>query len=237
MYESDSRVASLDIVLRQRATFEPRNGGVALMQIGAGICFVRSTAGRPGEPSRTWVRLGDQGQWVPADHNGGISRNRGAMEDKIEGHTDGLRGRLETRVWLRMLACGNIIEGELSNRLRDDFGTTLARFDVLAEIARPPSGPTMSELSQRLMVTKGNINFVIGRLENEQLVARRRDPEDARMLRVHLTAKGRRLIAAMIPAHNAMLAELLRKFDRDRLEQLDKLLGELRAALREVRIP
>ncbi len=159
------------------------------------------------------------------------------MDDQIEGYTDSPRGRLETRVWLRMLTCGNIIENELGNHLRDKFGSTLARFDLLAEIARPPSGPTMSELSQRLMMTKGNINFVIGRLEDEQLVARRRDPEDARMLRVHLTAKGRRLVAAMIPSHNAMLAELLRKFDRDRLEKLDTLLGELRVALRSVRTP
>ena len=159
------------------------------------------------------------------------------MDEHTERQAGGSQGGIETRVWLRMLACSNLIESELRNRLREDFGTTLARFDVLAQIARPPAEPTMSELSQRLMVTKGNINFVIGRLEDEQLVARRRDPEDARMLRVHLTAKGRRLVAAMIPSHNAMLAELLRKFDRDRLEKLDTLLGELRVALRSVRTP
>ncbi len=159
------------------------------------------------------------------------------MDDHIEGYAGSRRGRLETRVWLRMLACGNIIQNELSNLLRAEFGTTLARFDVLAEIARPPLEPTMSELSQRLMVTKGNITDVIGRLEAEQLVARQRDPEDARVSRVHLTAKGRKLVDAMIPAHNAMLAELLRAFDRDRLEQLDALLAHLRTALRAVRSP
>lgn len=159
----------------------------------------------------------------------------GSMEDHIEGYAGSRRGRLETRVWLRMLACGNIIQNELSNHLRAEFSTTLARFDVLAEIARPPLEPTMSELSQRLMVTKGNITDVIGRLEAEQLVARQRDPEDARVLRVHLTPKGRKLVDAMIPAHNAMLAELLRAFDRDRLEQLDALLAHLRTALRAVR--
>jgi DNA-binding MarR family transcriptional regulator len=155
------------------------------------------------------------------------------MDDHIEGHTGS--HRLETRVWLRMLACGNLIENELRNRLRDEFGTTLARFDVLAQIARPPSEPTMSELSQRLMVTKGNITDVIGRLEAEQLVARRRDAADARVSRVHLTPKGRRLVGTMVPAHNAWLAQLLREFDRDGLEQLDVLLGQLRAALRAAR--
>lgn len=154
------------------------------------------------------------------------------MDEHTERQAGGSQGGTETRVWLRMLACSNLIESELRNRLREDFGTTLARFDVLAQIARPPAEPTMSELSQRLMVTKGNITDVIGRLEAEQLVVRRRDPADARVMRVHLTPKGRRLVGAMVPAHNAWLAELLREFDRDELRQLDALLGRLRTALR-----
>ncbi|MCC7326511.1 MAG: MarR family transcriptional regulator [Burkholderiales bacterium] len=130
-----------------------------------------------------------------------------------------------------MLACSNLIEGELRNRLREEFDTTLARFDVLAQIARPPAEPTMSELSQRLMVTKGNVTDVIGRLEAEQLVVRRRDLVDARILRVRLAPKGRRLVASMIPAHDAWLAALLHEFDRDELRQLHGLLGRLRATL------
>jgi len=157
------------------------------------------------------------------------------MNDHIEGYAGSRRGRLETRVWLRMMACSNVIQSELSNVLRTEFGTTLARFDVLAEMARPPLAPTMSELSQRLMVTKGNITDVIGRLEAERLVARQRDPEDARVSRVHLTPKGHKLVDAMIPVHNATLAELMRVLDRDRLEQLDALLAHLRTALRVVR--
>jgi DNA-binding MarR family transcriptional regulator len=92
----------------------------------------------------------------------------------------------ETRIWLRLLACCNIVEAELRGRMREDFGSTLARFDVLAKVAQPPEGPTMSKLSQRLMVTKGNITDVIGRLEGERLVERRRDPVDARVQRVSL---------------------------------------------------
>jgi DNA-binding MarR family transcriptional regulator len=157
------------------------------------------------------------------------------MDEHMERQGGGSQRGIETRVWLRMLACSNLIENELRNRLREEFGTTLARFDVLAQIARPPAEPTMSELSQRLMVTKGNITDVIGRLEAEQLVVRRRDHADARVLRVHLTSKGRRLVGTMVPAHNAWLAALLHEFDRDELRQLDGLLGRLRTALRTAR--
>lgn len=139
----------------------------------------------------------------------------------------------ETRVWLRLLTCCNLIEGELRGRLRDEFGTTLARFDVLTQIARPPEGPTMGELSQRLMVTKGNITDVVGRLETERLVERRPDARDARVQRVYLTRQGRRAVEAMVPSHNAWLATLLCDLERDELKSLDRLLGRLRERLRE----
>lgn len=141
----------------------------------------------------------------------------------------------ETRLWLRLLACYNLVEADLRGRLRSGFGSTLARFDVLAQIARPPEGLTMSQLSQRLMVTKGNMTDVIGRLEAERLVERRRDADDARVQRVYLTPSGRRAIEKMLPAHNTWLAELMRDFDRADLQALDELLGRLRAALRGAR--
>lgn len=141
----------------------------------------------------------------------------------------------ETRLWLRLLACCNLVEAELRSRMRAEFGSTLARFDVLNQVARPPEGPTMGELSERLMVTKGNITDVIGRLEAENLVERRRDAVDARVQRVHLTKAGQRSVAKMLPAHNEWLAELMRDVDRRDLKALEELLGRFRSALRAAR--
>jgi len=140
---------------------------------------------------------------------------------------------LQTRIWLRMLACFNLLERELRTSLRDEFGVSLARFDVLAQVARPPDDPTMGELSRRLKVTKGNITDVVGRLEADGLVERRRDDRDARAQRVRLTARGRRLVQAAIPVHNARLAQLLDGLDAQELKALDALLGRLRADLRD----
>jgi len=154
------------------------------------------------------------------------------MDDRTNAPAQGRQKNLEARVWLRMLTCTNLVENELRELLRTRFDTTLARFDVLAQLARPPEEPTMGELSQRLMVTKGSITDVIGRLEAAGLVERRRDPVDARVQRIRLTPRGRRLAARTIPAHNERLAELMRGFGRDDLKTLDDLLGRLRAALR-----
>lgn len=139
----------------------------------------------------------------------------------------------EARVWLRMLVCANLIENQLRECLRTGFDTTLARFDVIAQLSRPPLEPTMGELSKRLMLTKGSLTDVIGRMEALGLVQRRRDAEDARVQLVRLTDKGRQLAARTIPSHNQRLSELFDGFQPGDLEQLDELLGRLRVVLRE----
>lgn len=156
------------------------------------------------------------------------------MDDRTHAAVESGQQHLEARVWLRMLACASLVENELRERLRTEFDTTLARFDVLAQLARPPE-PTMGELSQRLMVTKGSITDVIGRLEAAKLVERRRDPADARVQRVRLTPRGRRIAEEIIPVHNAWLAELLGELGRSDLKALDRLLGRLRTMLRTAR--
>ena len=47
------------------------------------------------------------------------------------------------RLWLRMLTCCNLIEGEIRNRLRSEFDTTLPRFDLMAQLQRAPEGMKM----------------------------------------------------------------------------------------------
>ena len=70
---------------------------------------------------------------------------------------------LDTRIWLRLLACSAQIEQEIRTRLRLRFGTgtTLPRFDYLAQLDRHPDGLRMSALSRYLMVTGGTVTQVV----------------------------------------------------------------------------
>ncbi|MBI1771966.1 MAG: MarR family transcriptional regulator, partial [Burkholderiales bacterium] len=76
------------------------------------------------------------------------------------------------RLWLRMLSCTVMIEGEIRSRLRSEFGITLPRFDLMAQLERHPEGLRMGELSKRMMVTGGNITGITDQLEQEKLVTR-----------------------------------------------------------------
>jgi len=40
----------------------------------------------------------------------------------------------ELRLWLRLLTCTTLIEGEVRSRLRERFNVTLPRFDLMAQL-------------------------------------------------------------------------------------------------------
>ena len=84
------------------------------------------------------------------------------------------------RLWLRMLACTNLIEGEVRSRLRQQFDITLPRFDLMAQLERVPGGLKMGELSKRMMVTGGNVTGITDQLVAEGLVVREDNPADRR---------------------------------------------------------
>jgi DNA-binding MarR family transcriptional regulator len=105
--------------------------------------------------------------------------------------------KAELRLWLRLLTCTTLIENEVRRRLRDNFDITLPRFDLLAQLDRTPNGMTLGELSQRMMVSNGNITGLVDRLVAQGLILRRPAPNDRRVQIVSLTAEGRRFFRAM----------------------------------------
>ena len=140
------------------------------------------------------------------------------------------------RVWLRLLACSNLVEGRVRSRLREEFDITLPRFDVLAQLdaaARDDvHGLTMSELSRRLMVTNGNLTGLIERLVQEGLVSRAASATDRRTQIVRLSSTGRRALHVMAPQHEQWIDELLVELSADERAQLYALLGKLRDSIR-----
>jgi DNA-binding MarR family transcriptional regulator len=135
-------------------------------------------------------------------------------------------------LWLRLLSCTNIVSRDLRRRLKEEFATTLPRFDLMAQVAREPTGPSLGELSRRLLVSKGNITDLVMRLEKDKLVERRRDTEDGRVQHVYLTPEGEALLAKMLSSHNRWLEEITSRLDQEEMKALYQSLGLLKTALR-----
>ena len=135
---------------------------------------------------------------------------------------------LSVRLWLRMLACTNRVESFVRQNLQLKFQTTLPRFDLMAQLERAPQGLKMSELSQRMMVTGGNVTGITDGLEKEGLVIRQVDPADRRVFHVKLSAEGQRQFRRMAAEHEQWVIELFAGMSVKHKNQLVDLLGELK---------
>jgi DNA-binding MarR family transcriptional regulator len=135
------------------------------------------------------------------------------------------------RLWLRLFTCSLMVERRIRGRLRETFGTTLARFDYLAQLARSPQGLRMQELSRRLMVTGGNVTGLTRELAADGLVEPRAVQGDRRGQVVRLTAKGRRTFDGMAAQHERWIVELLAGLTARERDALYRLLGRLKATV------
>lgn len=146
----------------------------------------------------------------------------------------------QLRLWLRLYSVARLIENEVRRRLLSEFDTTFPRFDILSQIERAPDGLNLGELSQRLMVSPGNITSVIKRLIEDGLIRREQNPEDRRESFIHMTPQGRATFAEMARAHEAWIRSLTAGLDpaetRQMLHLLRKMKGATRQALTDERV-
>ena len=138
------------------------------------------------------------------------------------------------RIWLRLLTCTQLIERRVRSGLREEFGTTLPRFDLMAQLERHPEGLRMNELSRLLMVTGGNITAIVDQLEKEGQVERLDDSADRRAFRIRLTRAGEKSFTEMARAHEQWVVELLAGLTRKEHDELLKLLAKLKQHAMEV---
>lgn len=140
----------------------------------------------------------------------------------------------ELRLWLRLLTCTTLIEGEVRRRLRANYGVTLPRFDLLAQLDKTPGGMTLGQLSSRMMVSNGNVTGLAERLVAQGLLDRKPSASDRRAQIVTLTAEGRRVFRAMARAHERWIADLFAGLTAEEVDELMRLLAKTKSSAREV---
>jgi DNA-binding MarR family transcriptional regulator len=139
----------------------------------------------------------------------------------------------ELRLWLRLFTCKMLIENEVRRRLRDKFEVTLPRFDLLAQLDRAPDGMTLGELSQRMMVSNGNVTGLVDTLVAQRMIKRRPSPKDRRSQIVSLTAEGRRFFRSMARANGDWIADMFADLSSGEIETLMRLLARTKSSARK----
>jgi DNA-binding MarR family transcriptional regulator len=116
------------------------------------------------------------------------------------------------------------------SRLQDG-GMTYARMRLLG--ALHCNGPQiMSSISDELGVTRRNITALVDALEEEGLVRRKPHPTDRRATVIEMTSRGEQMMDRIYDEHRAAVAELFAELGEEDREDLSRMLGVLREALR-----
>jgi DNA-binding MarR family transcriptional regulator len=136
------------------------------------------------------------------------------------------------RLWLRLFACKELSESEVRRRLRENFNLTLPRFDLMAQLDRAPKGMTLGELSQRMMVSNGNVTGLVDRLVEQGLIDRRPSPKDRRSQIVTLTVEGRRFFRALARANGDWIGEMFADLSASDIDALLRLLAKTKVSAR-----
>jgi DNA-binding MarR family transcriptional regulator len=143
------------------------------------------------------------------------------METTPQTYRQGLR-HPAVLVWLRLARVFQKIDAR-SERFFRDHKLNTAQFDVLAQVGAA-SGLTQQDLAAALLVTKGNISQLIGKLEQAGLIARR---QDGRSNYLSLTERGQAKFDEVVPQQEANIADLLSPLSAAEQHELLRLLRKL----------
>ncbi|MEA5033123.1 MAG: MarR family transcriptional regulator [Sphaerochaeta sp.] len=124
------------------------------------------------------------------------------------------------RAWTRLMRVYQRIWASGERQFKA-LGINTAWFDVLAQLYGR-EGVTQQELSNRLLVTKGNVSQLLVKMGDAGLVDRRKD---GRCRYVWLTEKGRRLAQTAIPLEEERISQSCTGLTDVQLEELVDLLG------------
>ena len=122
--------------------------------------------------------------------------------------------------------------GRLSRRIRIDGGESVPPLQLSALVTVEESGPLrLSELARREAVTAPTMSRVLAALDEQGLVVRAADPQDARGVLITLSAEGARRLDEVRTHRTALVARRLTRLTDAQCAALAAALPALEALL------
>jgi MarR family 2-MHQ and catechol resistance regulon transcriptional repressor len=129
--------------------------------------------------------------------------------------------------FIKLVRASESLTARLSANVQKRTGLTITQFGVLESLFH--LGPMcQKDLAEKQLKSGGNITLVVDNLEKQALVKRERSQEDRRMVVVHATQKGEKLMRGYFPEHaRAIHYEMsaLSAGDQETLGRLCRKLG------------
>jgi DNA-binding MarR family transcriptional regulator len=93
---------------------------------------------------------------------------------------------------------------------------------------------TPAGLAEKTGVTRATISGLLDGLQKDGLIERRSDPEDRRLIRVHLTSAGQIFLDKIRPAYCRWFTSIVEPLNEQERQQLVFLLEKIRTRLSEL---
>ena len=110
--------------------------------------------------------------------------------------------------FVKLARSSNALANELLPPLQREFGLTESQLGILEALYHVGPLP-QGQICQKILKSGSNVTTVVDNLERAKLVQRMRDKDDRRVQVVHLTERGRELIARAFPVHAKRIARLM----------------------------
>src|ERR687894_237310 len=125
-------------------------------------------------------------------------------------------GSVETEELTALAARLRLVVGRLHRRIRIDGRESIPPLQLSALVTVEQHGPLrLSELARREAVTAPTMSRVLAALDEQGLVVRAADPQDARGVRIVLSEEGAARIAEVRSHRTALVARRLERLDRE----------------------
>ncbi|EQA60556.1 MarR family winged helix-turn-helix transcriptional regulator [Leptospira alexanderi] len=131
---------------------------------------------------------------------------------------------LENQICFPLYACSRALTS-LYRPMLDQLGLTYPQYLVLLVLWKG-DGCSVKEIGRKLYLDSGTLTPLLKRLEDSELVVRKRSEEDERSVRIFLSSKGKKLKekAVSVPIKLLEILEVDKKSLIDLKNGLDRLL-------------
>lgn len=125
-----------------------------------------------------------------------------------------------------LLGRAALVKDRILDSHLQDFGVTAAQFKVLIIVSQY-GVDTPAELCRYLSLDSGSMTRMLDRLEQKQLIMRRRCPDDRRQVRLGLSEEGQKLAGQLPQIGAAAMNELVGVLGATELATLEGLLTKV----------
>ncbi|MGC1969016.1 MAG: MarR family transcriptional regulator [Candidatus Acidiferrales bacterium] len=144
------------------------------------------------------------------------------MPTHFQGCEDTVRA---LNAYINLVRASDSVLSKIGTHLESE-GVTQGQFAVLEALLH--LGPMCQHaLAKKLLRSGGNMTLVVDNLQKQGWVKRVRQEKDRRMVQIHLTPKGRRLITRIFPEHAKAIARVMGELTPAEQEELRRIARKL----------